>query len=174
MKQFRLKDIDVKVSPEIKGTKDKQRMVLIPGKLKSRRILPLLPRSLRGILGFNLDENYDFSKELEFNGEIIKGAVLSERTVDINAGIHVIYTYCDLIKSSVVGDSYSQLLRVSIVPNSEFGKTIQRVYQQPLYFPLLKREFQTIEIDLKDDTGETLKFESRRVIAVLHFRKRNE
>ena len=108
------------------------------------------------------------------DGQVIKGARLAENPIDISANINSIYVYGDIVESSVVGDSFSKLLRVVSVPNTEFGGTEQRIYGNPSYFPVEKKEFQTIEIDIKDDTGSTLKFESGRVVVVLHFKKRNE
>ena len=171
--QFRVTKADGEtVSPVIRYTRDKQRIVMLPGKLQKNMIIPLLPQSLRAILGFDLYNDFDFDEETEIDGKLIKGACIVQRVVDISATIHAIYVYCDIVKSSVVGDSFSKLLRVVSVPNAGFGETIQKIYDQPQFFPLEKKEFQTIEIDIKDDTGTTLKFDSGRVIIVLHFRKR--
>ena len=173
--QFRITKTDGEtVLPVIRFTKDEKRIVILPGKLKQKMIMPLLPVSLRAILGFNLYTDFDFNADVEVDGKLIKGACIANRVVDISATIHAIYVYCVIVKSSVVSDSFSELLREVSVPNAEFGETIQKICDQPQFFPLERKEFQTIAIDIKDDTKTTLKFDSGRVIVVLHFRKRNE
>jgi hypothetical protein len=42
------------------------------------------------------------------------------------------------------------------------------------YCPLLQRRLQTVEIDIRDDTGSIVPFERGRVVVTLHCRKRKE
>jgi hypothetical protein len=111
---------------------------------------------------------------LDIDGKVIKGVWEAEHRMDLNVSVNALYVYCDIVKSSVVGDTYSKLLRVVNIPRSDFGDNLQRIYEQPLYFPLEKREFESIEIDVKDDAGETLKFDGGRITSILHFRKSND
>jgi hypothetical protein len=54
------------------------------------------------------------------------------------------------------------------------GEMITRVLDPIQYCPLLQRRFQTVEIDIRDDTGFIVPFERGRVVATLHCRKRKE
>ena len=51
---------------------------------------------------------------------------------------------------------------------------ITRVFDPIQYCPLLQRRFQTVEIDIRDDTGSIVPFERGRVVVTLHCRKRKE
>jgi hypothetical protein len=52
-----------------------------------------------------------------------------------------------------------------------FGETRHKEYQRLQYIPLLKKEFETISIDLRDKTGAYLPFDYGTVLVVLHFVK---
>jgi hypothetical protein len=161
----------VRFNPKIK------RVEMISGKMNGRRIIPLLSKSLKAILGFPIHVDDNFIKNpntSEFQeGEEIKVCWTADKEVDISVTINAFYVYCDIIKSSVVGDTYSKFLRVVNIKRSDFGGSSDKNYNQPLYYQLEKKEFQTIEIDIKDDSGEQLKFDGGRVIIVLHFRKKD-
>ena len=51
---------------------------------------------------------------------------------------------------------------------------ITRVFDPIQYCPLLQRRFQTVEIDIRDDTGSIVPFERGRVVVTLHSRKLKE
>ena len=55
-----------------------------------------------------------------------------------------------------------------------FGDLIHRLYTTPQYVPVSKKEFNTLEIDIRDDTGRPVPVEFGKVVATLHFhRSRN-
>ena len=113
-----------------------------------------------------------FPKKLEeaYKSNVVHG----NRPVDLYAGYHTLYAYCDIVDYSVIGNTYSQLLRALEVPtNKDFGDQVVLTYPNPIYVPILKKEFQSIEIDIKEETGKSVPFEFGRVIIVLHFRKKN-
>ena len=60
---------------------------------------------------------------------------------------------------------------IDIPTDVKFGDQIHISYPNTYYMPLLVREFDTIEIDIKDDSGENIPFEKGRCIITLHFRK---
>ena len=58
----------------------------------------------------------------------------------------------------MVGDAQVPLLRM--VPVEERDREmITRVFDPIQYCPLLQRRFQTVEIDIRDDTGSIVPFE---------------
>ena len=91
---------------------------------------------------------------------------------DLSGGYHSLFVYCDIVKPSYVGDSYTQLLRLVQIPgNHKYGEQILFAVSNIYYLPLLTKDFETIEIDIKDDNGQQVPFEFGRSIIVLHFRK---
>ena len=102
------------------------------------------------------------------------GYQVSNRPLDLSAGYHSIFVYTDIIESSLIGDSLSQLIKVVEIPaDTKFGDQVVIKYNNPQYFPLLRKEFSTIQLDLKDDSNSTVPFLFGRTIVTLHFRKKS-
>ena len=96
----------------------------------------------------------------------------SRRVADLSRGVYSLYIYCNICRDVVVGDSKVALLR--IVPfNGNYGDYVCQTYDFPTYSPLQIKNFSEIRIDLRDDTGEKIPFQSGKVTVTLHFRKRN-
>jgi hypothetical protein len=79
--------------------------------------------------------------------------------------------YCPLVEPRMVGDAQVPLLRIVSVEGRDM---ITRVFDPIQYCPLLQRRFQTVDIDIMDDTGSMVPFERGRVVVTLHCRKRKE
>lgn len=97
-----------------------------------------------------------------------------EGTVPINllAECHSLFVYSDIVESSRVGDSYTQLLNVIAVPSdSKFGEQVFLRYERPYYHKVSKSDFEEIEIDIKEDTGASVPFRFGRTIVTLEFRR---
>jgi hypothetical protein len=104
----------------------------------------------------------------------IKALVEAANAIDIDAGIHSLFVYCDIIKPSFVGDSYSKLLRVVKIPQQlTFGQQWVITYDNPQYFKLCSHTFDTIDLRIRDGTGTPIDFQFGRSIATLHFRRKN-
>jgi hypothetical protein len=59
------------------------------------------------------------------------------------------------------------------IPNqTEFGNACLLRYSEAFYYPIVSHEIKTIEIDIKDDSGQRFPFDYGRSTATLHFRKR--
>ena len=78
--------------------------------------------------------------------------------------------YCDLVEPQYVGDSLSPLLRIAKVEGSH-GDLISQSFNNPHYIPIGKRSFDTVEIDIRDDTGRKIPFQSGKSVITLHFRE---
>jgi len=82
-----------------------------------------------------------------------------------------IFVYTNIIQASVVGNTVAPLLRIVDVRGQE-GDVISTVYEQPLFFKMLKNSFDSVQIKIRDDTGRPIPFRSEgRTIVVLQFRK---
>jgi len=89
---------------------------------------------------------------------------------DLQAGIHALYIYCDLLQFTHVGNIKAPLLRV-VDSGGETGDVVTRYYERPRYIPLQKKNFDSIQIVIRDDLGEKIQFENGKVLLTLHFRR---
>ena len=95
--------------------------------------------------------------------------------VTLYGSIKSLYVYCNIIKPVIVGDREVPLIRrVEIPSEKSFGQTVELIYTRPHYYPLVYHEFESIEIDIKDDTDKTVQFAFGRVALTLNFRKKIE
>lgn len=100
---------------------------------------------------------------------VIRGSVKSEFQADIQSNFPFFYVYNDLISPQIVGDVYAPLLRIVRVTGQD-GEVVSQHYDRPQYLPVIRQSVQTIEVELRLNSGDLVPFESGRVITVLHFR----
>jgi hypothetical protein len=94
-------------------------------------------------------------------------------SADLEAGRYALYIYCDVVENVPVGDALAPLLRV-VDASGVKGQNITRIYDQPRYLPVCKHSFDSIEIDIRSDTGDPIPFEYGRLMTTLHFRRVGE
>lgn len=111
------------------------------------------------------------SELLGFNPGEYVGNVQSPYVADTNASLSVMYVYCDLVEPQIVGDVQAPLLKIVTVKGQD-GEIINEHYARPFYQPVIRKHFQTIQIDMRMHSGELVPFERGKVFAVLHFRMR--
>ena len=92
---------------------------------------------------------------------------------DVTRGVNSLYVYCPLVEPRMVGDAQVPLLRIVPVAGRD-GEMMTRAFDHIQYCPLVLRRFQTVEIDIRDDTGVKIPFERGRVVVTLHCRRRKE
>ena len=119
-----------------------------------------LSSDLASIMGVSPRE-MTFSEERKHKGKV---------AVDPNRGFNSLYVYCDAAEAIPGGDIKAPLLRV-VDAAGNFEDTIHRLYMTPQYVPVSKKEFNTVEIDIRDDTYRPVPFEFGKVITTLHFRR---
>lgn len=91
----------------------------------------------------------------------------------IKNGVHTLMIYSNVVEPSIVGSIFAPLLRVVRVDDtSKFGDDVHVSFHRPYYSPISNNEIYSIEINIKDETGENIKFEFGRTVAVLHFRRK--
>lgn len=83
---------------------------------------------------------------------------------------HSMFVYTNIIEYNTVGDTRAPLLRTVNI-EGEYGDTVTKTYVSPHYVPLKQKLVSTIEIDIRDDTGQHIPFIGGKVIVKLHFRK---
>lgn len=112
-------------------------------------------------------------------GQIINSLIHSNNTlVDVKTqfppflefGIPAhMYIYSDVVSPNFIGDTLAPLLR--IVKIGEHRKDICQTFSEPYYIPILKRDFETVEINIRKDTGELVPFLCGKLNVRLHFRR---
>jgi hypothetical protein len=110
---------------------------------------------------------YDpFTNALEKSPELVKPPHLSYGIAD------EMMVYCDILEPQVFGHEMAKVIRiVNTRKEALFGEKCHQEYQRLQYIPILKKEFETISIELRDKTGTLLPFEYGTVLLVLHFLK---
>lgn len=82
-----------------------------------------------------------------------------------------LYVYSDVVQSSLVGDVMAPLLRIVPVVGA-YGEMCHVEYMKPVYFPLAKLTFPTVEIYITDSAGRKIKFRHGKTTVMLHFRRK--
>lgn len=82
-----------------------------------------------------------------------------------------LYVYCDVVQPRVVGDSQVPLLRIVPV-EGKHGDLVTRIYENVHYVRVQKKNFQSMEINIRDRTGQKVPFERGTLNVTLHFRQR--
>ena len=101
-----------------------------------------------------------------------EGKHVGRNMADVRQGFSSIYVYCPLVEPQIVGDSRVPLVRIIPIKGKP-GHVISKEFQPIHYVALQQRQFQEIEIMLRDDTGKPIPFETGKVVVTLHFRKRS-
>ena len=86
------------------------------------------------------------------------GEYVSDWVADVKKGLNSLYVYCPLVEPRMVGDAQVPLLRILPVER-RVGEMITRVFDPIQSCPLLQRRFQTVKIDIRDDTGSIVPIE---------------
>lgn len=85
--------------------------------------------------------------------------------------IHNLYVYCDIVQPHAVGHSKVAMLRVINV-TGKFGDDVSSIFSNIYNHPNKQKYIDTIELDIKDNTGRNIPFVRVNVIVTLHFRLR--
>ena len=119
-----------------------------------------LSSDLASIMCFSPRE-MTFSEEGKHKGKV---------AADPNRGFNILYVFCNAAEAIPMGDIKAALLRV-VDAAGNFRDTIHRLNTTPQYVPVSKKEFNTVKIDIRDDTDRQVPFEFDKVITTLHYRR---
>ena len=81
-----------------------------------------------------------------------------------------LYVYCDILEHVPVGDTMAPLLRCVNV-KGKYGDRICETFTSPMYLPVQKKVFDSVEMNIMTDTGEPVPFTDGRSSVTLHFRR---
>jgi len=88
---------------------------------------------------------------------------------DINAGATHLYCYSNVVSHQRVGDAFAPLLRTVDIKGT-FGDTITQYFSPAYYLPVTKTHIENIQIEIKNDQNEPVKFTYGKSVVKLHFR----
>lgn len=84
-----------------------------------------------------------------------------------------LFVYCDIVEPQVVGDVMASLLRITPLDTSQYvyGTYKTCTFTPAHYLPVLRREFDTLEININSSTGHKIPFEFGTACVKLHFKR---
>ena len=95
------------------------------------------------------------------------------RVIDTRRSFDTLFIYCDTLAPRIVGDTNSSLLVT--LPNGGkrvlFGDTVTTRFTKIRYYPVAKRRFHTIRIDVRTNVGIPVKFKGGKVFCRTSFSK---
>ena len=92
-------------------------------------------------------------------------------TLPARENVTTMFVYCDILQHVVVGDTTAPLLRV-VDMKKYSGKTkMHTINDTPLFVPILKKMFDTIEVNLMTDSGMPVPFVDGKSHVVLELKK---
>jgi len=95
----------------------------------------------------------------------------SPMTLPARENVTTMFVYCDILQHVVVGDTTAPLLRV-VDMKKYSGKTkMHTINDTPLFVPILKKMFDTIEVNLMTDSGMPVPFVDGKSHVVLELKK---
>jgi len=120
----------------------------------------------------HVEFNANLARLLGYNSNVrysLRHPKVSKYAPNLTGNIHSVYVYCDLGEHVLVGDTKAPLLRI-VDRTSHARNVVHRTFNPPLYIPLQKKCFDTVEINLMTDTGISVPFLSGKSFVVLEFR----
>ena len=96
---------------------------------------------------------------------------MTSNEIDIYQGTYSIFAYGDVIEPRIVGDIMTPSL-ITIPIEGSHREYIYKRFEKIHYHPLIRKNFSDIHIALRNDQGDSLKFERGEVTVTSHFRRR--
>jgi hypothetical protein len=115
------------------------------------------------------------TKMLGFSDNLTCENTHAENIIDIFGQVHILYIYSDIVSPITVGGKKVPLLQMITLNNpnnidKNIGYLNRVTFENPMWVPVSRRIFDTISLDLRDDVGNLIQFESGKVVATLEFR----
>ena len=85
--------------------------------------------------------------------------------------VNTMFVYCDILQHVVVGDTMAPLLRVVDMRRHSGKPKMHTINNTPLFVPIQKKMFDTIEVNLMMDTGMPVPFDDGKSHVVLELKK---
>jgi len=171
---------DLRGNPNVKGTLIERQYYpkLVYNEVKKKvtfviggKMTLTFSQNLADVLGLHKPEIRNDTRDQ-------KVLIKADYFANINVGRNIIFVYCDILEHVPVGDVMSPLLRIvdveMIGSKQDKDVVLRRTFDRPLYVPLRICDFDTIEINLRDEYGRPIPFGLGRSFVTLHFRQSKE
>jgi len=100
------------------------------------------------------------------------GRHIAENKCDINREtVQTLFIYCNILEHVVVGDVMAPLLHMVDMKRMQLHGKMHETPHAPLYVPLQKKQFDTIEINIMTDTGDPVYFVDGKTVTILEFKR---
>jgi hypothetical protein len=129
-----------------------------------------LSSELANMLGF-VDRYIYYRHDDDPDENIGRLIAAQNEFVPFNLYYQTLFVYCNIVEDQIIGNSMAPLLRI-VETQGKHGDLICKTYDSPHYIPVLLKDIQSIEINIKNDMNEYYKFEFGKVIVKLHLKKR--
>jgi len=163
-------------------------------KENSKKQFQLLPTHIKDVLDgffFTFDDtikrvrfkkwdskvkNIEISEKLQYmlgfeHRNFYQDKQLGKYMPDLRGGFYSLYIYCSLVEPQIVGNVTAPLLR-NVHIEGQYGDIVEKIYHSPHYVPVIAKEVDRIEIDIKDDKNQSVPFQFGKTVVKLHFRKK--
>jgi hypothetical protein len=110
---------------------------------------------------------------LGFDTKFTKGINTATYNADIGGSETSFFVYCNIVQPQFVGNSLKQLLRTVPVSTGTLGTTVHKEFITAHYIDVLTNDFDTVEVELRNDSGKLIDFQFGKIILKLHLRRRN-
>lgn len=142
-----------------------------------RRIISIFDMKVERKLAFVIAQDFHIRFSEEFRSMVggldeyvyHTGRIETKQRYDLQNGFHSLYVYSDICEPQFVGDVMAPLLR-TVALRGKRGEYISKIFDVPHYIPVALNGINSIEINIKDDTGEDVSFLDGKVVCKLHFR----
>ena len=125
--------------------------------------------TMRLLEGVSVQCHREFSRITRFR----KNIAFSQRSwgvCGIQRGVYLMYVHCDVCKKNIVGDTKVPLLQIVCI-RGDHGDHVCERYETYIYVPVPRNNISDIKIDITNDTGRRILFQSGKTIVTLHLRK---
>jgi hypothetical protein len=97
------------------------------------------------------------------------------KTSDLARGSFVMFIYCNIVDTSMVGNVEAPLLRTVHIQKTERGSTVNHLFNPGFHIRVNKTYINEIEVDIRTDSGEAFPFaKDGKTILTLHFEREND
>jgi len=97
----------------------------------------------------------DIWQMLGFSSNTISSTSIAKREAFLKQRFHDLYVYRNIVQEQLVGDALVPLLRIDPA-QSDDGQRVSKSFKRPHYLPVSRREFETMEVNINRDTGESV------------------
>jgi len=151
-------------------TRDYDVSFRLPGQGNNRKVTVVVGnthtfrpnRQLSSLLGFGRQERDYPQGQYE---------AANAMTLPRQLKIHNLYVYCDILENVIVGDYTAPLLRIVEVGVDSKKALTHTIINSPLFVPIQKKSFDTINIWIMTNTGEPAPFGTGKSHVVLELKK---